>query len=407
MKMRFDLERIIDDFVFFCFFIGNDFMPTLSALDIAEGSLDKLIEFYQKCLPQMQGYITERGTIHWDRAEPFIWMLAEHEHEVFKNRIDEIENRRRAPRTTHVTQETALMQTRELQGKGTFTQNMFKQKVYEKKVAKVEKLKIDSKGKTYKKHLITKLFKEDEEQMPKYKKTERANRIAKLKALYQAKMEAEAQPIDEMDPLDLLNKIDPGNLSDLKPEEIPDDQVSDVETGLETLEGAAAGEGGQDQGAVDAQASLDRKVEDENLKFMTDFVKKYAVDAQEAKQYYYQTKVRIDISTEEGKQQRRKMLKKYLEGMQWVLFYYYKGSPHWRWYYPYHYAPMISDLGIKVQDFLGTTTIQNFEVDFNCPKNMDPYTPFQQLLCIMPIRSFKLLPKEYGAVPQVMDKDYP
>jgi len=46
MKIRFDLERIIDDFIFFCFFIGNDFLPSLSALDIAEGSLDKLIDFY-------------------------------------------------------------------------------------------------------------------------------------------------------------------------------------------------------------------------------------------------------------------------------------------------------------------------------------------------------------------------
>jgi 5'-3' exonuclease len=46
MKMKFDLERIIDDFIFFCFFIGNDFLPSLSALDIAEGSLDKLIDFY-------------------------------------------------------------------------------------------------------------------------------------------------------------------------------------------------------------------------------------------------------------------------------------------------------------------------------------------------------------------------
>ncbi len=79
MKMKFDIERIIDDFVFFCFFIGNDFLPTLSALDIAEGSLDNLIDFYQKCLPQMTNYITDQGTIHWDRAEPFIWLLAEHE----------------------------------------------------------------------------------------------------------------------------------------------------------------------------------------------------------------------------------------------------------------------------------------------------------------------------------------
>jgi 5'-3' exonuclease len=49
--------------------------------------------------------------------------------------------------------------------------------------------------------------------------------------------------------------------------------------------------------------------------------------------------------TPHGEAKRKKMLKKYLEGTQWVLFYYYKGSQHWRWYYPYHYAPMISDLG--------------------------------------------------------------
>ena len=59
MKMKFDLERIIDDFVFFCFFIGNDFLPSLSALDIAEGSLDKLIDNYRKCLPKMNNYITD------------------------------------------------------------------------------------------------------------------------------------------------------------------------------------------------------------------------------------------------------------------------------------------------------------------------------------------------------------
>lgn len=51
MRMRFDLERIIDDFVFFCFFIGNDFLPSLSALDISEGSLDSLIDLYKELLP--------------------------------------------------------------------------------------------------------------------------------------------------------------------------------------------------------------------------------------------------------------------------------------------------------------------------------------------------------------------
>ena len=90
--MSFDIERIIDDFVFFCFFIGNDFLPSLSALDISEGSLDYLIDFYKKCLPTMNDYITDAGKIYWDRAEPFIDLLGRHEHETFKNRVDTIEH---------------------------------------------------------------------------------------------------------------------------------------------------------------------------------------------------------------------------------------------------------------------------------------------------------------------------
>jgi 5'-3' exonuclease len=79
MKLRFDIERIIDDFVFFCFFIGNDFLPSLSALDIAEGALEHLIAGYKSLLPTMTDYITDSGIIHWDRAEPFIALLAAHE----------------------------------------------------------------------------------------------------------------------------------------------------------------------------------------------------------------------------------------------------------------------------------------------------------------------------------------
>lgn len=90
MKIPFDLERIIDDFVFFCFFIGNDFLPSISCLDIAEGSLDRLVEYYKDCLPSMEQYITDHGTINWKAAQPFIWLLAEHEHETWRSRIDQI-----------------------------------------------------------------------------------------------------------------------------------------------------------------------------------------------------------------------------------------------------------------------------------------------------------------------------
>jgi 5'-3' exonuclease len=111
---------------------------------------------------------------------------------------------------------------------------------------------------------------------------------------------------------------------------------------------------------------------------MKDFVETYQNDASQAKRNYYHAKLKFDVNEPKGKKDLQKLLYRYLEGLQWVLFYYYRGSQHWRWYYPYHYAPMLSDLGTNIaRDFLnGEITIQKFKVDVNCNANPAPYTPF-------------------------------
>lgn len=78
----------------------------------------------------------------------------------------------------------------------------------------------------------------------------------------------------------------------------------------------------------------------------------------------------------------RRVVESYIEGLHWVLEYYYRGVASWGWCYPYHYSPMVSDL----------TGLQGFSPHFD---RGAPFTPYQQLLAVLPAASAKLLPKPY------------
>lgn len=84
-----ELERVIDDFVFVCMFVGNDFLPHVVHLDIADGSLNMMMNAYKDMLPGLGGYLTEKTKVHLPRLELFFRELAKYEPPYFERRSRE------------------------------------------------------------------------------------------------------------------------------------------------------------------------------------------------------------------------------------------------------------------------------------------------------------------------------
>jgi 5'-3' exoribonuclease 1 len=99
----------------------------------------------------------------------------------------------------------------------------------------------------------------------------------------------------------------------------------------------------------------------------------------EWKRSYYKEKLEIDYDKPE---ELHPLIYRYVEGLQWVVHYYYKGVCSWGWFYNFHYAPKISDI----------KGIADFKFDLKLGK---PFLPFQQLMGVLPSDSMEHVPTAY------------
>lgn len=90
MKIAFDIEKIIDDWVLMGFLVGNDFIPNIPNLHINSNALPMLYQAYIKTMTNLDGYINEGGTLNLARLQAYIDNLAQHDREHFESTYDDL-----------------------------------------------------------------------------------------------------------------------------------------------------------------------------------------------------------------------------------------------------------------------------------------------------------------------------
>ena len=87
----FGCDKRINDYIFICFLLGNDFMPHIPSINIRTDGIEVLLNCYQNHIVKLDKhlkrdiYLIENGKIIWKNFKLFIEKLAEDEHSRLKD----------------------------------------------------------------------------------------------------------------------------------------------------------------------------------------------------------------------------------------------------------------------------------------------------------------------------------
>jgi 5'-3' exonuclease len=88
-----DLAKVYD-YIFLCFFLGNDFMPHFPALNIRTGGIDKMLNAYRVTIKPTE-YLTDGKTINWNNVRKVVTYLAKLEEVFISNENKSRDNKER------------------------------------------------------------------------------------------------------------------------------------------------------------------------------------------------------------------------------------------------------------------------------------------------------------------------
>lgn len=298
LNFTFDMENVIDDFILMAFFVGNDFLPNLPNLHINEGALALMFKIYKDALRKMGGYINEQGVINLERLGILVEALGEVEHRFFEAEHSDAQWIKAKKNGDDGSME--LPQT----SKGLILSSA--QKEILKKIKKFV-LNRPEKGSEVKPLDFPPTLPARDRKFVEQLADE-------LRLLWSTSENENGDRFMRLEMPQLKNDDDDDDEDD------NEEAILAVQRIIRKYEKAKV----QDMTSEEAQQAAE---------------KQYEAKFQQWKDNYYRSKFGWGLDNEEELKQ---LTENYVQGLQWVLFYYYRGIASWPWFFRYHYAPMIS-----------------------------------------------------------------
>jgi len=101
------LYKRIYDYIFLCFFLGNDFMPHFPSINIRTGGVDKMIQAYKATIGGTNENLTDGKKIYWKNLRKMVQFLADNEHNFIKQE-HKVRDRKEKHRLPDLTPEDKL-----------------------------------------------------------------------------------------------------------------------------------------------------------------------------------------------------------------------------------------------------------------------------------------------------------
>lgn len=350
LPFRFDLERVIDDWIFMCCFVGNDFLPHLPALEIREHGIDTLTTIWKRNLPSLGGYITKDGHIDLERAQCILDGLAMQEDMIFKKRRDQEERRE------------ANAKRRRLQNNGAAGRD-------NRNDGKSLRSGHEDPSRGLALHPIGSIP------------------VAPLKAITHDmivnRTGAGDANVANKSAASVLKERLKASREAVAPEAGQNDSENSSAHSAPEKRKISAVEGVDDSTRNDSQG---KATPADTTEIPADPVRLWEDGYADR---YYQLKFHRDPGDISF---RKQVAHAYVEGLAWVLQYYFQGCPSWEWYYPYHYAPFAADF----------KEISEASVTFE--KGIIS-RPFEQLMSVLPAASRENLPDVFHSLMTKPDSD--